>query len=169
MTFICVSKLSNRWFRLRLVTSYGQVIILNNVGILLIRPLDNVFVKLCVSSAKWRPLCLGLNGPSINVHQYSIKLSNTAIQLAIMDLCFINYFQLFPFIFRRTRESNKLFHRRCNVMTNLTLCHIDDHAVKYWKIVTSYEVALKRWISLEFTDDKLILVQVMDWCRQAKP
>ena len=75
MTHICVGKLTNIDLDNGLSPERRQAIIWTSVGILLIGPLgtnfsENLFViltfsftkmRLKVSSAKWRPFCLGLN------------------------------------------------------------------------------------------------------------
>ena len=75
MTHICVGKLTIIGSDNGLSPSRHQAIILTNAGILLIRPLGTNFseisigiqtfsfkkMRLKVSSAKWRPSCLGLN------------------------------------------------------------------------------------------------------------
>ena len=75
VTHICVSKLTIIGSDNGLSPGRRQAIILTNAGILLIRPLGTNFnemlieivkfsfmkMRLKVSSAKWRPFCLGLN------------------------------------------------------------------------------------------------------------
>ena len=75
VTYICVSKLTIIGSGNGLSPGRRQAIIWTNAGILLIRPLGTNFneisiailtfsfmkMRLKVSSAKWRPFCLGLN------------------------------------------------------------------------------------------------------------
>ena len=75
VTHICVSKLTSIGSDNGLSPGRRQTIIYTNAGILLIRPLGTSFnemlieiltfsfmkMRLKVSSAKWRPFCLGLN------------------------------------------------------------------------------------------------------------
>ena len=75
MTHICDSKLTTIGSDNGLSPGQRQAIIWNNAGILLIEPLGTNFseiyieiltfsfnkMRLKVSSAKWRPFCLGLN------------------------------------------------------------------------------------------------------------
>ena len=75
MTHICVSKFSIFGSDNGLSPDRRQAIIWTNAGLLLIRPLGTYFseslieiltfsfkkMRLKVSSAKWRPFCLGLN------------------------------------------------------------------------------------------------------------
>ena len=75
MTHICVAKLTNIGSDNGLSPGWRQAIIGTNAGILLIGPLGTNFSELLIvihtysvnkmylklSSAKWRPFCLGLN------------------------------------------------------------------------------------------------------------
>ena len=75
MTHICISKLTIIGSDNGLSPAWRQAIIWTDAGILLIRPLGTnsnkmliqiltfsfIKMRLKVSSAKWRPFCLGLN------------------------------------------------------------------------------------------------------------
>ena len=88
VTHICVGKLTNIGSDNGLSPGRRQAIIWTNAGILLIEPLGaNIseflvaihtfsFTKmhLKMSSAKWRPFCLGLNVLKENEHQSSITV-----------------------------------------------------------------------------------------------
>ena len=87
VTHICVSKLTTIGSDNGLSPGRHQAIICTNAGILLIRPSGTTFremlieivtfsfmkMRLKVSSAKWRPFCLGLN--VLNKHQLLLHCS----------------------------------------------------------------------------------------------
>ena len=94
MTHICVSKLTIIGSDNGLSPGRRQAIIWTNAGILLIRPLGTNFnemlieiltfsftkMRLKVSSAKWRPFCLGLNVLILRIIMISIKMFSVILQ-----------------------------------------------------------------------------------------
>ena len=86
MTHICVSDLTSIGSDNGLSPGRRQAIIRTNAGILLIRPSRTNFsdflveilivsfkkMRLKVSSAKWRPFCLGLNVLSATIYNASL-------------------------------------------------------------------------------------------------
>ena len=97
VTHICVGKLTNIDSDDGLSPERRQAIIWTNAGILLIGPLgtnfsENLFeiitfsftkMRLKVSSAKWRPFCLGLNVLTIAV-VYSLSKISRCISISII-------------------------------------------------------------------------------------
>ena len=90
VTHICVSKLTIIGSDNGLSPGRRQAIIWTNAGILLIRTLGTNFSEILreirafsfkkmhfkMSSAKWRPLCLGLNGLIVTVHLIWLRFSS---------------------------------------------------------------------------------------------
>ena len=145
MTHICVSRLTVTGSDNGLSPGRRQAIIWTNAGILLIGPLGTNFsenlieiltfsltkMQLKVSSAKWRPFCLGHNVLRMRPHGWRWVMVMASRKFE---------FNLRYVIFKQ-------------------ILVIDG-----WGI--SCEIALI-WMTLDFTDDKSALVQVMAWCRQA--
>ena len=99
VTHICVGKLTIIGSENGLSPVRRQAIIWTNAGILLIRTLGTIFseflskvhrfsfkkMRLKVSSAKWRPFCLGLNELNGNIHRWIRCLYSSLISQDISD------------------------------------------------------------------------------------
>ena len=93
VTHICVGKLTIIGSDNSLLPVRRQAITWTNAGILLIRTLATIFseflskvhrfsfkkMRLKVSSAKWRPFCLGLNELNGNIHRWICCLYSSLI------------------------------------------------------------------------------------------
>ena len=110
VTHICVVKLTIIGSDNGLLPGRRQAIIWTNAGILLIRPLGTNFseiligikifsfkkMRLKMSSAKWRPFCLGLNVLNYNTSP-SLNLSDLMVQLSQIRYLFtVKFCFLFP-------------------------------------------------------------------------
>ena len=117
-------------------------------------------MHLKMSSAKWQPFCLGLN-VLMFVTCYFISLCDC--QALTKMWCYKTHEA--ERVCASTKHVNSLAPGRFEwnfKWTILKLILVTTHSA--WDI--SYEITLS-WISLDFTDGKSTLVQVMAWCHQA--
>ena len=134
MTHIYVSDLTSIGSDNGLSPGRRQAIIRTNAGILLITPLGTNFseflveivifsfkkMRLKVSSAKWRPFCLGLN-----------VLIRGCVLLWSDAYLFYHYFSRLQHL-HLENHPNELFHKSHNVPVPYPIMHRNVHISLFW-------------------------------------